>query len=92
MEKKGSPSQRGIEGRKEGSLSQCGRTWDHISGVKRRRELISVWEVVGAYLMGEEKEGTYLTVGRRLRISGVVTCRGSILQGRIGGGVYCRGG
>jgi hypothetical protein len=31
--------------------------------MKRRRELLSVWEDVGAYLRGEEKEGVYLSVG-----------------------------
>jgi hypothetical protein len=62
--------------REGGSLSQCGRTWEHISGMKRRRELLSVWRDVGAYLRGEEKEGAYLIVGGR----------GSISQGRREGG------
>jgi hypothetical protein len=45
--------------------------WEHISGVKRRREFISVWEDVGTYLRGEEKEGAFLNVGKR----------GSVFQG-----------
>ncbi len=56
-------------------------TREHISGVKGRRELISVWEDVGGYLMGEEKKGTYLSVG----------ARGSVSQGwRRVAGVYYR--
>ncbi len=50
--------------------------------MKRRRELISVWEDVGAYLRGEEKEGAYLSVGGR----------GSLFQGwRCVEGVYMIG-
>jgi hypothetical protein len=40
-----------------------------MSGAKRRRELISMWEDVGAFLRGEEKEGAYLSVGGRGSVS-----------------------